>query len=72
MRKLKIKRMDFEFAFELGTEETVAYLDTETGAVILVEDHAVDQLEELLTDEETLEDLLAAVQAQSDGDGRVE
>lgn len=52
MRKHKINRMDFETAFELSSYETTAYLDTETGAVIFVEDYVADQLEEMLTDED--------------------
>lgn len=51
MRKLRINRIDFETAFELSSYETTAYLDTETGAMIFVEDYVVDQLEELLADE---------------------
>jgi hypothetical protein len=34
MRKLRIDRIDFETAFELSSYETIAYPDTETGAVI--------------------------------------
>jgi hypothetical protein len=52
MRKHKINRMDFETAFELSSYEMTAYLDTETGAVIFVEDYVADQLEELLADED--------------------
>lgn len=62
MRKLKINRMDFETAFELNSYETTAYLDTETGAVIFVEDYVTDQLEELLADEDS-EDVEAVLQA---------
>lgn len=65
MRKLKINRIDFETAFELSSCETTAYLDTETGAVIFVEDYLVDQLEELLSDEDS-EDIEAVLQAQTD------
>lgn len=65
MRKLKINRMDFETAFELSSYETTAYLDTETGAVIFVEDYVVDQLEELLADEDG-EDVETVLQAQTD------
>ena len=64
MHKLKISRMDFELAFELNSYETTAYLDTETGKVIYIETYAVHQLEELLTNEETLCDIAVAVQAQ--------
>lgn len=48
MRKLKINCIDFEPAFELSSYETTVYLDTETGALIFVEDYVVGQLEELL------------------------
>lgn len=65
MRKLKINRIDFETAFELSSYETTAYLDTETGAVIFVEDYVVDQLEELLADEDG-EDVETVLQAQTD------
>lgn len=65
MRKLKINHIDFETAFELSSYETTAYLDTETGAVIFVEDYVVDQLEELLADEDG-EDVETVLQAQTD------
>jgi hypothetical protein len=68
MEKLKINRMDFELAFELSSYETTAYLNTETGAVVFVEDYTSHQLEELLTDEETLEATLETIQAQPDLD----
>ena len=64
MQKLKISRIDFELAFGLNSEETTAYLDTETGGVVIVENYAVDQLEELLTNEETLDDIQATLKAQ--------
>jgi hypothetical protein len=66
MRKLKISRTDFELAFELSSYETTAYLDTETGAVIFVEDDVVDQLGELLADEDSAEDIEAALKAKAD------
>lgn len=65
MRKLKINRIDFETAFELSSYETTAYLDTETGAVIFVEDYVADQLEEMLTDEDG-EGVESVLQAQTD------
>lgn len=65
MRKLKISRTDFELAFELSSCETTAYLDTETGAVIFVEDYVFDQLEELLADEDS-EDIESVLQKQTD------
>jgi hypothetical protein len=64
MRKLKIDRTDLDLAFGLSSYETTAYLDTETGVVIFVEDYVVDQLEELLADAENLEDIEAVVQAK--------
>ena len=65
MRKLIIDRIDFETAFELSSYEMTAYLDTESGAVIFVEDYVVDQLEELLADEDG-EDLETVLQSKTD------
>jgi hypothetical protein len=65
MRNLKINRTDFELAFELSSYETTAYLDTETGAVIFVEDYVVDQLEALFPDEEDLETIEAVLKAKA-------
>lgn len=65
MQKLKIDRIDLGLAFELSSYETTAYLDTETGAVISVEDYVVDQLEELLADENG-EDVEAVLREHSD------
>lgn len=66
MRKLKINRTDFEFAFELNSSEAAAYLDSETGAVLIVESYAADQLKEFLSGEETLDEALETIQAQTD------
>jgi hypothetical protein len=66
MRKLKINHIDFETAFELSRYETTAYLDTETGAVIFVEDYVADQLGELLADVDSAEGIESLVQAQTD------
>jgi len=65
MHQLKISRMDFDLAFELNSYETTAYLDIETGVVIFVENYTVHQLEELLTNEETLDDIQSTLQAQT-------
>jgi hypothetical protein len=66
MRKLKISRTDFELAFGLNSYEIKAYLDTETGAVILVEDHIARQLKKLFVDEDSTENIESLVQAQTD------
>ncbi len=66
MRKLKINRVDFGLAFELSSYETTAYLDTETGAVLFVEDSTSDQVAARLTDEATLEAALATVRTRTD------
>ncbi|MCK6581414.1 MAG: UPF0158 family protein [Anaerolineae bacterium] len=66
MKKVKINRSNFELSFELGTDETTAYLDTEGGTVVLVEDYAARRLENLDTDEETLEGMEAAIQTHAD------
>jgi hypothetical protein len=50
----------------LSSYETTAHLDTETGAVIFVEDYVVDQLEELFSDEEDLEAIEAVQKAKAD------
>ena len=47
MRRLKIKRMDLEEAFEAGFSETHYYLDTETGEVLTVQDESRQELEDL-------------------------
>jgi hypothetical protein len=66
VRKLKINRIDFETAFQLNSNETTAYLDTVTGAVIFVEDDVTDQLEELPGDEDSAEDIESLLQARID------
>jgi hypothetical protein len=61
MRRLKIKRMDLEEAFEAGFSEMHYYLDTETGEVLTVQDEARQELERLTEEagpEDKLEDLL--------------
>lgn len=64
MKKVKINRSDFELYFELGSDEMTPYLDTEDGSVLLVENSAAYQVEKLLTNEETLEAVEAAIRAQ--------
>lgn len=56
MRKLRINRIDLEMVFEPGNDESSAYLDTETGAVILVENALFRELE----DSEDIEAVLLA------------
>jgi hypothetical protein len=65
LRKLKIDRIDFEMAFEMISYETTAYLDTETGAVLFVEEYVVDQFEELLFNEDSAEAIESVLQAQT-------
>jgi hypothetical protein len=66
MKQLTINRVDFELAFEISSYETTAYLDTESGAVVFIDAHVSYQLDELLTDEETLEAIQAALKAKTD------
>lgn len=66
MRKLKINRTDFELAFASSSDETTAFLDTETGAVIFIEDYVYRQLEELLSEAEETDDIEAVLLAQTD------
>jgi len=49
----------------LGSYETTAYLDTETGEVLFVDEDTSRRLENLLTDEDHLEAILATVQAST-------
>ena len=61
MRRLKIKRMDLEEAFEAGFSEMHHYLDTETGEVLMVSDDTCRELENLMEEagpEAKLEDVL--------------
>ena len=61
MRRLKIKRLDLEGAFETGFLETHYYLDTETGKVLMVQDEFRRELERLTEEagpEDKPEDLL--------------
>lgn len=66
MKKLKISRTDFDLAFELSHDGSTTYLDSETGEVIWIERDIPRKLEALLTDEETLEQIEATLQAQLD------
>lgn len=63
MRKLKIDRMDFETAFELSDFGSEAYLDSETGAVIIVTDETNMQLEPFISEDDHLETVLSKVRA---------
>jgi hypothetical protein len=66
MKKVKIDRHYFELSFEFGSDETTAYLDTEDGTVILIEDYAERRLEDVITEEETLEAIEAAIQTHAE------
>ena len=63
MRHVKINRADLELAFEWSDYAVSAYLDRETGRVLYVEAHAAQQMDVILTDIETLDVALAAIQA---------
>lgn len=45
MKQLTINKIDFELAFELNDFESSAYLDTKSGAVVIVEEYALSELE---------------------------
>ncbi len=69
MRKLKINREDFEAAFLASGSKTTAYLDTDIGAAFYIEDEVAEQLTDVLSgDEKTLEEALAAIQAEKELD----
>lgn len=66
MLKLKIDRSNFEMAFEQFSEgEMTAYLDTTDGRVTWFEDGVRRKLDNLLTDEETLEEVEAMLRSQT-------
>jgi hypothetical protein len=61
MRRLKIKRMDLEEAFEAGFSESHYYLDLESGEVLMVGDDYRQELEDLMEEADPkakLEDLV--------------
>lgn len=66
MKKLQINRQDFELAFGWQSDESSAYLDSETGAVLYLEEAAAERLEELWADEKELEDFLSTLEADSE------
>ncbi len=59
MKKLKINRTDFDLAFEISDFESSAYLDTNTGAVVIIEDYALTELKKHVAEDD---DLSAIVQ----------
>lgn len=59
MKKLAINCTDLEEAFELSDFEANAYLDTETGAVIIIMDETNMELEALITEGDDLETVLS-------------
>jgi len=67
MVKVRIDRTDFEMAFEQFAEgEITAFLDTTDGKVIWFEDRVRHDLDDLLTNEETLEKVETMLQSQTD------
>ncbi|MCK6580507.1 MAG: UPF0158 family protein [Anaerolineae bacterium] len=66
MQKVKINRSDFDLSFELGSDETTAYLDTEDGTVVMIEDYAEHRLDDVITEEETLEAIEASIRTHAE------
>jgi hypothetical protein len=64
MRRIKINRADLELAFQLSGYEANAYLERETGAVMIIAAETVSQLDNLAADAETLDEMLAALDAE--------
>lgn len=65
MRKLRINRADFGDAFELSDFESEAYLDSETGAIIIVTDETNMQLESFISEDDDLEAVLSKLRADA-------
>jgi hypothetical protein len=58
MRRLKIKLLDLEGAFDASFMESHHYFDTQTGEVLLVMDESRDELQQL-SEEEDADEALA-------------
>jgi hypothetical protein len=63
MRKLRINRIDFGTAFEANDFGSEAYLDSETGAVIIVTDETNMELEQRISEDDVLETVLSKIRA---------
>lgn len=68
MKQLTINKMDFELAFELSDFESSAYLDTETGAVVIVEDYALSELEKYVDEDSELAAIVAKIKSDDTTD----
>lgn len=63
MGKLQIDLADLQGFFEDDSEDISAYLDSETGEIFSYENYHENTLEELLTNEDTLESVLATIKS---------
>ena len=54
MKQLTINKIDFELAFELSDFESSAYLDRKSGAVVIVEEYALTELEKHVAEDDDL------------------
>jgi len=63
MKQLTINKMDFELAFELSDFESSAYLDTETGAVVIIEDYALTELEKYVDEDAELATIVEKIKS---------
>lgn len=61
MKQLTINKIDFELAFELSDFESSAYLDTKSGAVVIVEEYALSELEKHVAEDDDLSDIVQKI-----------
>jgi hypothetical protein len=68
MKKLMIDRINFDLAFESNAtdSDTEVYLHVENGDILFVVEDVRQQLNDLITDQKTLEDTLLMLQENED------
>jgi hypothetical protein len=64
MLTLKLNKADMLFAFESDVAGMAIYVDSTTGEIHHIEESTFQELEDLLTDEDSLEDCLATLDQQ--------
>lgn len=63
MKQLTVSKIDLELAFEISDFESSAYLDTETGAVVIVEDYALSELEKYVDEDAELATIVEKIES---------
>ena len=68
MTKLRINRMNFDLAFVSNAtdSDTEVYLDSESGEILFVVEDITSQLNDLITDQKTFDDVLVMLQTNEE------